>query len=298
MATISQDSLTDDSPVAQVTRTVDWDGATGPLLPVAWPTGTTLTHTYPLTAARYVPTVTLEDAAHNQNVVDAQAVVINDLTAPTGTFAAGPGTAWATFTPVTVTQSALADNWSPADKIARSVDWGDGTITDWPTGDTLSHVYATAGIFTPKVTLTDEAHKSSLPIDSSAVVVGTDAVKPVVRLLLPKAKHSVRAWKTLRGKATDTAGSGVKSVTARAVEKRGTRWYAYKPTTKTWVKTTTKAKAFAKSGILTMHPNTTHLWAGKLVGLRKGTLVYKVRGVDNVGNVSAWITHKATLTKS
>ena len=79
VATITQDSLTDDSPVAQVTRTVDWDGAAGPLSPVAWTTGTTLTHTYPLSAARYVPTVTLEDAAHNQSVVDAQAVVINDL---------------------------------------------------------------------------------------------------------------------------------------------------------------------------------------------------------------------------
>ena len=77
---------------------------------------------------------------------------------------------------MTVTQSALADNWSPADKITRSVDWGDGTITDWPTGDSLSHVYAAAGTFTPKVTLTDEAHNTALPIDSSAVVVSADTV--------------------------------------------------------------------------------------------------------------------------
>ena len=102
-----------------------------------------------------------------------------------------------------------------------------------------------------------------------------------MRLLLPKAKHSVKAWRTLRGKATDTAGTGVKFVQLRAVEKRGTSWYAYKTTTKTWVRATTKAKAFAKSGTLTMHTSATHLWAGKLVGLRKGTLVYRVKATDN-----------------
>ena len=46
-----------------------------------------------------------------------------------------------------------------------------------------------------------------------------------------------------------------------------------------------------------MHTSATHLWAGKLVGLRKGTLVYRVKATDMVGNVSAVVTHKATLTK-
>jgi hypothetical protein len=40
-----------------------------------------------------------------------------------------------------------------------------------------------------------------------------------------------------------------------------------------------------------------HGWAGKLSGLREGTLVYKVKATDNVGNASAVVTHKATLTK-
>ena len=161
-------------------------------------------------------------------------------------------------------------------------------------------MYAVAGNYTPKVTLTDEALKSSSQdLDaSSAVVVSADTVKSlVVRLLLPKAQHSVKAWRTLRGKATDTAGTGVKSVKLRAVEKRGTRWYAYKPATKTWVSATTKARAFAKSGTLTVHTTTTHLWAGKLVGLRKGTLVFRARATDKVGNASAVLTHTATLTK-
>jgi hypothetical protein len=292
-ASLTENGLTDDSPVSGVTRTVDWgDGQT-----VVYGPGVPITHNYAQIEARYVPHVTLKDAAGHTSVSDSTGIVIADTLAPTGTFTVAVATAWAKLTSVTLTQTSLADNWSPPETITRSVDWGDGTVMAWPTGASLSHVYTVAGEYTPKVTLTDEAHKTSLPIDASAVVVSADTVKPVVRLLLPKAKHSVKAWRTLRGKATDTAGTGVKFVKLRAVEKRGTSWYAYKPATKTWVRATTKARAFAKSGTLTVHTTATHLWGGKLVGLRKGTLVYRVRATDRVGNASAVLTHMATLTR-
>src|SRR5207342_996651 len=239
-----QDSLTDNSPVSGVTRKVDWNDGS-PV--VNWTTGTTLNHTYPLTENRYVPTVTLEDAAHNPNVIDVPAVVIKDDEAPTGTFSVSPATGWATFTSVTVTQDGvLADNWSPADKITRSVNWGDGTsLESWTAGDTLTHVYATADSYTPVVTITDEA---GIPADipTSAVVVSADTTGPKVRLTVPSAKHSVKAWKTLRGKATD-AGTGVKSVWLKAVEKRKAGWFGYNAATHTWVKAATKTKAFKKA---------------------------------------------------
>jgi hypothetical protein len=295
IATLTEDSLTDDSSVAQVTRTVDWNdgGAVEP-----WTTGTTLNHTYPLVAQRYVPTVTLEDAAHNIRVVDVDAVVINDLTAPTGTFSVAPSTGWAALTRVTVSQSALADNWSPADKIARSVDWGDGTTTsNWSGSNTIKHVYSTAGTYSPIVTITDEASNSA-QVATSDVTVSVDAVAPVVRLLLPKThRHSVKSWRTLRGKATDTAGSGVKRVSLRAVEKRGTKWFGYLPATKTWVKASTKAGAFKRSRAFSLTTGAHHIWSAHLAGLRKGTLVYKVKAVDLVNNASKVLTHKATLTK-
>jgi hypothetical protein len=295
VATITQDSLTDDSPVAQVTRTVDWNDGTSVQ---AWTTGTTLNHTYPLVEQRYVPTVTLEDAAHNVTVVDVPAVVINDLEAPSGTFAVAPGTAWATLTEVTVSQSALADNWSPAANITRSVDWGDGsTPSDWTVGTTISHIYTSGGTFSPVVTITDEAANAA-PVATSDVTVTVDAVAPVVKLLLPKThRHSVKAWRTLRGKATDTNGTGVKHVRLRAVEKRGTKWFGYRPATKTWVKAATRARAFKRSRAFTRTTSLQHLWSAHLTGLRKGTLVYKVSAVDLVHNASTPITHKATLTK-
>jgi hypothetical protein len=292
-ATITQESLSDDSGTAGITRTVDWgDGTTVP-----WSSGTTLDHTYGA-LGRYTPTVTLKDAADNTDVVDVPAIVIGDTTAPTGAFTVAPGTAWASFTSVTVTQTALNDDYSPDSGITRSVDWGDGAVTsDWTGADTITHVYTTAGTYSPTVTLTDEAHNASAALATSDVTVAADAVAPVVKLLLATAKHSVTAWRTLKGKASDTAGTGVKRVSLRAVEKRGTVWYSYKAATKTWVKAGSRAKAFAKSRALSMVTTASHSWAGKLSGLRKGTLVYKVKATDNVGNVSAVVTHRTKLTK-
>jgi hypothetical protein len=294
-ATITQQTLSDDSGTAGITRTVDWGDGTS----VPWTSGTTLNHTY-AGVGRYLPTVTLKDAAGNTGVVAVPAIVIGDTTAPTGTFSVGPITAWAAFTAVTVTQNAVHDDFSPADHITQSVNWGDGSAPiDWTGTTSVTHVYSAAGSFAPVVTITDEAHNASTPISTSVVVVSADTAAPVLKLLLPKThKRSVNAWKTLRGTATDAPGVGVKQVSLRAVEKRGARWYAYKAATKTWVKAATKAKAFDKAGALSMTTSATHVWAAKLTGLRKGTLVYKVSATDNVGNASSVVTHKATLTRS
>lgn len=302
VATLTEASLSDNSPISQVTRSVDWGDGTV----VSWPAGVgfpndSLQHTY-TTVDRFVPVVTLTDAANNSVSVNAPAVVIDDVTAPSGTFTVSPVSAWATFTRVTVTQTALSDDRSPATALARVIDWGDGTAPEsWPAGtgfpgDALTHTYAQAGTYEVTQTLTDEAHNVFVS-PPTAVTVKADTVAPVVRLLIPRAKHSVKAWTTLRGKATDTNGTGVKVVSLRAVEKRGTVWYGYQATTKRWVKAATMAKAFARSRAFALHTSATNAWAGKLAGLRKGTLVYKVKATDNVGNVSGIVTHKASLTR-
>ena len=118
----------------------------------------------------------------------------------------------------------------------------------------------------------------------------------MVRLDAPEGAKSVRAWKTLRGTATD-AGVGVRGVQLKAIEKRGTAWYAYRATTRTWVKVGPKAGALRKATVMTVKPTATNTWSVGLARLTKGTLVYKTRGVDNLGNVSLWLTKKAVLTK-
>ena len=148
----------------------------------------------------------------------------------------------------------------------------------------------------PVVTLTDEAGNAA-SVSTSAVVVTADTHGPNVKLTLPKAKHSVKAWKTLRGTATD-AETGVASVWLKAVQKRGAAWYAFKATTHTWVKAATKAKAFTKATAFTRTTDTQHRWTAKLTKLRRGTLVYKVRATDMVGNRSTTLTHSAKLTRS
>jgi hypothetical protein len=294
LATITQDSLTDNSPVSGVTRTVSW----GEGSPVVWPAGTTtITHTYPVAAKRFTPTVTLEDAAHNVNVVDVPAIVLLDSQAPTGAFAVSPASAWATFTTVTVTQQgALADNWSPPNHITRSVDWGDGTTTDWTSAAPATHLYATAGSYTPVVTITDEAHNAN-PVSTSGVEVTADTVGPQVRIAAGKPRHSVAAWRTLHGSATDTAGTGVKTVSLKVVEKRGTTWYGYNAVKHTWVKAATRAKAFKRSTTVTRTTNATHHWSLRLRHLTRGTLVAKAWAVDQVANRSVTVSRTATLTR-
>jgi hypothetical protein len=298
VATITQDSLSDDSGAGQVTRTVDWgDGSPTQ----AWTTGTTIDHPYTLTPAqeiRFAATVTLTDAAHNTTTVDViPAPVFNDHTAPTGTFSVSPTAAWSGVTKVAVTQDALNDDRTPSAFITRLVTWGDGTTSDWTGAGPAEHVYAESGTHTPTVTLTDEAGNTSAPIATQAVVVSTDTVAPKVKLILPSAKHSVKAWKTLRGTATD-AETGVKSVWLKAVEKRRAGWFGYNAATHTWVKTATKTKAFKKAKPFHRTTNAQHRWTAKLAKLAKGTLVYKVHATDMVGNRSATVTRTAKLTKS
>ncbi|HEY2878213.1 PKD domain-containing protein [Nocardioides sp.] len=218
-----------------------------------------------------------------------------DTQPPTGSFHMNRATAWAKHTQVNLVQTAIHDNVTPDNKIARTVDWGDGTSADWATGTTLTHVYKSHGTFTPRVTLTDQAGNSSAPIDSSAVSVKVDSAAPVVKLHLPRHKHSVAAWKTLRGTATD-AGTGVQKVALQIVEKRGGAWYGYDAKTHHWIKAATKAKAFAKSRTLRVKVDAQHAWSAKAAHLGKGTLVYKVWATDEVKNRSATMTHKASLS--
>ena len=152
-------------------------------------------------------------------MVDVPAVVIKDSAAPTGTFSVAPSTAWATLTTVTVTPLTLVDNWTPPADVSGQVFWGDGSSDPFTGLTPVTHVYSTGGTRTPTVTLSDEAHNLSGDLSTSAVVVSVDKTGPKVKLTVPSAKHSVKAWKTLRGTATD-AGTGVKSVWLKAVEKR------------------------------------------------------------------------------
>lgn len=296
VATVTQSALADDSGAAGVTRTINWHQTDGSA-DVAWPSGTTVQHTYPLVEQRYLPTVTLTDAAGNKTVVDVPAVVIKDETAPTGgAYSISETTAWATLTQVTVHEtSAPSDLYSPEPFITRTVDWGDGTEPTPLSAGSAAHVYATAGTFHPVVTIADEAHNTAT-VDVDAVVVAADTTAPKVSVAAAKPAHSVKAWRTLRGKATDTAGTGVKTVSVKAIEMRGTAWYGYSATTHKWLKAATKAKALKRAVAFSRTTDARHRWSAALRGLAKGTLVVRASAADLVGNHSASVTRSARLT--
>ena len=117
-------------------------------------------------------------------------------------------------------------------------------------------------------------------------MVTLDTVRPVVRLTLPKYRlKTVATWKVLKGTVKDTNGSGVARAEVRAVQKRATGWYAFRPASSSWVKAASRS-ARSKAGIRKVVPTATGAWTAKLPGLRKGTLSYRVVGVDKTGNRS------------
>jgi 5'-nucleotidase len=295
-ATLTELAVADDvTPAAQIQRTVDWgDGSPS----ASWTAG--LSHTYPASPvlARYVPTMTLQDLAGNHVLVALPAVALADTDAPTGVFTAGPATGWARYTRIVLTQSSLADNLSPAVDIRRTVAWGDGATSTWTAGTTITHVYATAGAYTPSVLLIDEAHNASPAVPSSTVTVTQDATAPRVTLRLPAQPRTVvRKWVYLHGWVTDS-GVGARSVRVRAVEKRGAYFYAYQPATRTWKRAgTTAAVAFRHAGVRTVRPTSTGSWTARLARLTLGTLSYRVVGVDQLGNGSRGVRHAQRLTR-
>ena len=292
--TIEQASLTDDvSGSAAISQHVDWGDGTS--VNVAG-TVTSIPHGYGSTKAVYYPVVTVKDQAGNTDSYPLTAVVA-DVTAPTGTFSVSPASAWANWSVVTVSQSALSDDLSAADKIGRVVDWGDGSTDAWTDQTTLTHVYPAAGSYSPSVTLADEAGNTAL-IATSTVDIAADTTAPSTRLLAPAHKQaSVRSWATLRGRATDS-GTGVRTVRAKAIEKRGAVWYAYRTTTKTWVRAgRTAAAAWHKAQAARVTTDEAGHWSLKLSRLARGVLVAKVSAIDNVGNTSPWKARTVKLSR-
>ncbi|HLN79240.1 MAG TPA: hypothetical protein VK204_19510 [Nocardioidaceae bacterium] len=297
-ATVTRVRVADDSD-GTVTQLVTWgDGKTD-----SWSTtANTLTHTYPTGKKVYYPTVELTDPAGNKAVVSLDAVAIDDTEKPTasdGAFKLAPGTAWAKYTVATVTQvGTVSDDLSQPKNITRTINWGDQTTSVVPAGGmTAKHVYATAGSFTPTVILTDEAKRASAPIALSPVTVKADTVAPKATLAKPRLRrNAVRSWVRLHGRATDVNGTGVREARVRIVEKRAGAWFAYRAGTRTWVKAGTKARALKRSRPAVVHP-TSGKWVYRVRGLRKGTLVVKVWGTDNVGNMSTPLVYKQRLIR-
>ena len=292
--TITQTALTDDGPVGKITRTVSWGDGTAAQ---AWNGGTTINHLYAADGL-YRPTVTLKDAQGNTRVVNLAAIVPGDKTAPVGTFATTPAKAWQVLTTVSVTQTSLSDDFSAAADVLRWVNWGDGgAVEAWTGSVSASHVYATAGVYTPQVVLKDEAGNTRA-VASEAVTVAADTVLPVVKLVLPKkgVADEVGSWKKLLGHATDDKGTGVASVSVVAIEKRATGWFFFKATSKTWAKAATKGKAWKRAKAAVVVPTAKGDWVVRLPGLRKGKLFVRPSATDVAGNVSKPVTQKAVLT--
>jgi PKD repeat protein len=252
-------------------------------------------HTYD-SAGNYTVTLTVTNGAGSDTATGQISVTGQDSKPPTGTYSTSPTAGWARSTRVTLTQTAIGDNVTAPGSIRRVVDWNDGSrAATWTTGTTTSHVYARAGSYTPTVTLTDQAGNHAT-VTAAAVTVRADASRPTAGLSRPGARTSVAAWRVLRGRVGDT-GSGPSWVHLRVVEKRGGAWYAYRPASHTWVKSSSRAGALRKSRAGRAVLVGTSRWSLGLSGLRKGTLVVRLIAADRAGNDSRTATYGQRLTR-
>ena len=241
----------------------------------------------------YDVTLTVANAAGTSTVT--HPVTARDETAPKGLYTVSPTDAWAGATRVVLRQQSLSDDVTPADRIRRVVDWGDGSApVDWTSGTRLGHVYRSTGRHVPTVTLTDAAGNRAT-VTLPAVTVSQDDVAPTVQLRVPAAAARVSSWRWLHGTVAD-AQSGVATVRIKAVERRGAHWYAYQPTSRTWVRVATRAAALRRAGWATVVPDGT-AWSHHLPGLRRGTLVLRVSARDRAGNVAPLRRYRFLLTR-
>ena len=252
-------------------------------------------HTYTKPGS-YPVTLTAKNSGGTSTTLP-QTITVRDTNAPVGSFSVSPSnSAVAGSTTVTLQQQSLSDDFTAASDITRKVDWGDGTAAvAWTSGTTTSHVYSRAGTFTPRVTLTDAAGNQRTISSAPFLVIGSptarDTAAPSVSLLTPSNPSAVSAWRTLRGKTSDGSGSGVRYVTVRVIEKRGSSWFAYRSSTHSWVRAASKAAALRRAGAARIAVSSASFHE-RLYGLRKGLLEVRFTATDRAGNTSG--THLVT----
>ena len=289
-------TVSDDSSKPVPAGSIDWaDGGPGTPDTQSWDFSGPVTHSYANDGV-YHATVHLVDWTGNA-ADETVAIAVNDTSAPTGAYTTDVSSAWARFTPVSLAQTALSDNFSAPADITRSVDWGDGsTPTDWSGAAAPTHVYQTAGTFTPTVTLTDEAGNTAPPVQAGPVTVAADTAAPRVTVHKPLHPRRVDSWRRVRGTVTDS-GVGPAVVRVKVVEKRGAHWFGYHPATKTWTKYRSRTRALTKAGWAKAAPSSTGAWSARLAGLRRGSLVLKAFGRDKLANASHVLTVRQDLTR-
>jgi hypothetical protein len=90
----------------------------------------------------------------------------------------------------------------------------------------------------------------------------------------------------LRGGSSDGAGTGVRFVTVRVIEKRGSAWFAYRAGSHSWVRATSRAAALRRASATRVVLSSSNTFHERLYGLRRGLLEVRFTATDRAGNRS------------
>ena len=222
------------------------------------------------------------------------AVFVFDVGASSGTPVVAPTAAFSAST----TSGAAPLTVSFTDRSTGATGWvwsfGDGGSTSVRNP---IHVFTRPGTYTVRLTVSNAAGSRSATTQVTAVGVA-DTTPPTVALKRPTTNvGALTSWQRLRGTATDGTGSGVRTVMLRLLEKRGTAWYAYRSSSRTWVRSGSRTTALKQASLVRVTTTSTHRWSCAVSGVRKGTLVIRLSATDKAGNTSAVKVYRQLLTR-
>nr|WP_255668949.1 beta-glucosidase [Aeromicrobium duanguangcaii] len=114
------------------------------------------------------------------------------------------------------------------------------------------------------------------------VRVNYDATAPRATVRRPAAPTRPKSWRTVRGTIRAGAGSPVADVRVKAVQRRGSTWYAFR--NGKWRRSTSAARALGQAELRGAKVSGTR-WSVRLPGVTRGRLAIRVRATDRAGNV-------------
>jgi hypothetical protein len=281
---LTQTALADDVDAdADVTREINWDDGTTETLPA----GTDkLRHKYE-TVGTYEVSVKLTDKDNNTAYAEVTGSNKVKVTTTPGTYKLDKTTGYVWVNrdngregaaKVTVSLAGI-----PSNTTRVRLNWGDGKYS------TASRTQKTASWWYLRGSYRITAELENSDGKSAARYVGVfkvieDTLKPTIAIKTPKNPTKASSWKTISGTSADKGLGAVVWVEVVVWQQRGTIWYYYNFSKKTWIKYKGgNLPAAAVKGISNPPKGN---WKVSVAGIKKGLLEVNCAAADDNGNWS------------
>jgi 5'-nucleotidase len=281
---LTQTALADDVDGADaIVREITWGDGT-PAQTLA--TGTTkLRHAY-AKAGTYTVSVKLTDSEGNTAPAEITGAAAVKVTVTPGTYKVDKTTGYVWVdrdnneegaAKFTVTLTGI-----PSNTTRVRLNWGDGNFSTLPRTQKTASWYYLRGSYRITAELENSDGKSAARYVGVVKVV-EDTFVPTISVKTPKNPTKASSWKTISGTSADK-GLGVFRVEVVVWQQRGTIWYYYNFTKKTWIKY--KGGNLPSAAVKAINKPAKGAWKVSVAGIKKGLLEVNCAAGDGNGNWS------------